>query len=169
MFTLHPLITWGRFAIPGIMAFPGMGYRGPAHSRAARALARRGFPRTRARCTLKEATARFPPEGGSSLHDVFSDPSSPRQGIFRSRRVRNDIPPGPGGFPGTLIGRRGEKLYRFPRIDSSWANRRECFPARRWGSSSAGRAPRSQRGGRGFNPLLLHHLSFSHNKPASGD
>ena len=25
-----------------------------------------------------------------------------------------------------------------------------------WGSSSAGRAPRSQCGGRGFDPLLLH-------------
>src|SRR5688572_22281024 len=26
-----------------------------------------------------------------------------------------------------------------------------------WGSSSDGRAPRSQRGGRGFDSLLLHH------------
>lgn len=29
-------------------------------------------------------------------------------------------------------------------------------PCPRWGSSSAGRAPRSQRGGRGFESLLLH-------------
>jgi hypothetical protein len=28
----------------------------------------------------------------------------------------------------------------------------------RWGSSSAGRAPRSQRGGRGFKSLLLHQI-----------
>ena len=57
---------------------------------------------------------------------------------------------------------------RFPgaRIDNAGGNRRECFPARRWGSSSVGRAPRSQRGGRGFNPLLLHHLAFPHNKVA---
>ena len=35
-------------------------------------------------------------------------------------------------------------------------------PPAPWGSSSAGRAPRSQRGGRGFESLLLHHLpSFS--------
>src|SRR5512146_2347813 len=31
----------------------------------------------------------------------------------------------------------------------------------RWGSSSVGRAPRSQRGGRGFKSLLLHHLFSS--------
>ncbi len=31
-------------------------------------------------------------------------------------------------------------------------------PPAPWGSSSAGRAPRSQRGGRGFESLLLHHF-----------
>src|SRR5882672_1857552 len=31
-------------------------------------------------------------------------------------------------------------------------------PSEKWGSSSAGRAPRSQCGGRGFDPLLLHHF-----------
>ena len=62
-----------------------------------------------------------------------------------------------------------QRAARRARIDNTGENRRECFPARRWGSSSAGRAPRSQRGGRGFNPLLLHHLSFPHNKHAPGD
>jgi hypothetical protein len=57
-----------------------------------------------------------------------------------------------------VLRRRGE--HGRVRIDNAGGNRRECLPARRWGSSSAGRAPRSQRGGRGFNPLLLHHLSY---------
>lgn len=29
-----------------------------------------------------------------------------------------------------------------------------------WGVSSAGRAPRLQRGGQGFDPPTLHHLKF---------
>src|SRR6266705_1656106 len=31
-----------------------------------------------------------------------------------------------------------------------------------WASSSAGRAPRSQRGGRGFESPLVHQFSFKH-------
>ena len=34
-----------------------------------------------------------------------------------------------------------------------------------WGSSSAGRAPRSQCGGRGFDPLLLHQSPKPGNAP----
>ena len=73
----------------------------------------------------------------------------------------------------------------FARVSAAWPAARMPFPFRprsarvkifffdrekrqgeynvplRWGSSSVGRAPRSQRGGRGFNPLLLHHLFFS--------
>src|SRR5579863_822773 len=38
-------------------------------------------------------------------------------------------------------------------------SRREYNTRLSWGSSSAGRAPRSQRGGRGFESLLLHQFT----------
>ena len=91
--------------------------------------------------------------------------------FFRRRRGRSAFPPEPGDLLTTYDRQHGEKLYRFERIprvvripgapiDNAGWNRRECLPARRWGSSSAGRAPRSQRGGREFNPPLLHHPSL---------
>ena len=76
--------------------------------------------------------------------------------VKRPTPVRNALPSRTEPRPPRRRSRSGS--HGCPRIDNARANRRECLPARRWGSSSAGRAPRSQRGGRGFNPLLLHHL-----------
>ena len=123
----------------------------------------------RGKCARRESL----PGVYSRAHVSFSILFSPRRCISRCRRARSMFPPEPGTQ--YYDRQHGEKLYRFrgisraPQdvqadvpagIDSSGGNRRESLSARRWGSSSAGRAPRSQRGGRGFNPLLLHHLFF---------
>ena len=76
------------------------------------------------------------------------------------RRARRRSAPGPSATsPWPACWRR-----------RGWKHRRPCprrppgvqyRPPAPWGSSSAGRAPRSQRGGRGFESLLLHHFLFS--------
>ena len=187
-FNIHPLPSnhVGTVCYTRKTPFPGEGNRSPWQVRASRALARRGFPRARARRIAKGGRAGFHPKERPRLHAVFSDRFSSRQYISLCRRVWSVFPPEPGDLLNTLIGsteknfivskriprgrtRTSRSAFRGCGIDSSGGNRRECFPARRWGSSSAGRAPRSQRGGRGFNPLLLHHLSFHRNKHAPGD
>jgi hypothetical protein len=51
-------------------------------------------------------------------------------------------------FPGAGLANSGCRLY--DPAPSLWS----------WGSSSVGRAPRSQCGGRGFDPLLLHQFKI---------
>ena len=68
-------------------------------------------------------------------------------------------------------GQAGNKILRFPgaREESdllSWEHRPKCDPFCR-GSSSVDRAPRSQRGGRRFDPALLHHFRFERRKEAA--
>ena len=104
----------------------------------------------------------FHPKGWFHLHVLSSDLFSPRQLFFPSPPGKERGSFGTRGLARYIDRQHGEKLYRFKfaRIDSAGGDRRECMSARRWGSSSAGRAPRSQRGGREFDPPLLHHLSF---------
>jgi hypothetical protein len=199
MSTRYPLITWGRFSIPEKRPFReerfavlgGRVRRQPAPGAEFRESARDGS---------SGKGGGFLSHGRSRRHVVFSDRPL-HDTIFFCRRGRGALPMDADCLPEDLIGSAGEnfivasgsprrplrgahsatrppgsfsKERLSPFLDSSRGNRRECFPARRWGSSSAGRAPRSQRGGRGFNPLLLHHLLFQTSlkllgmEPASG-
>ena len=169
MFTRFPLITWERFAIPEKCPFDKEEtvFRGRR--------ARREPLSGAASCANARDGSRWG-RGGDSIRrcDLLSTWFPPicflpGNYFFRRPRERIVVPPEPGDLLTTIYRQNGEKLYRFEWIDNAGDDRRECFPARRWGSSSAGRAPRSQRGGRGFNPLLLHHLSLPHYKHAPGD
>ena len=55
----------------------------------------------------------FHPKGWSHLHVVFSHLFSPRQFIFRRRRVRRVFPPEPEDLLNTLIGNTEENFIVF--------------------------------------------------------
>ena len=57
---------------------------------------------------------------------------------------------------------RGQMRARSGAKRAAWQTLRKYLimpPFNAWGSSSVGRAPRSQCGGRGFDPHLLHHIN----------
>jgi hypothetical protein len=58
--------------------------------------------------------------------------------------------------PGEELDLAAGDLGRDPASAIAAPRRRRYNTRLSWGSSSAGRAPRSQRGGRGFESLLLH-------------
>ena len=70
------------------------------------------------------------------------------------------MPAGARGLP-ALVARRLRDLSQAAPID--WTGSIAMLESRalRWGGSSAGRAPRSQCGGRGFDPLPLHQSPLS--------
>ena len=55
----------------------------------------------------------FPPKGWPHLHVFFSHLFSPRQFIFRRRRVRRVFPPEPEDLLNTLIGNTEENFIVF--------------------------------------------------------
>ena len=118
-------------------------------------------------CSLREAPLRRAPsvraarseQGVAAFPHQGTQPASGPPAREGSRsRGKADAPPCGGVAPSVQITRgytaRGALAGLTPRAGSGKIGNP------RWGSSSAGRAPRSQRGGRGFKSLLLHHLFF---------
>jgi hypothetical protein len=130
-FNIHPPSSnhVGTVCYTRKTAFPRGGNCGPRQARAARALARRGFPRTRARRIAKGTWRGFHRKGG--LIPTMSAPICflHRRYFSRRHRVWSVFPPEPADLPDTLIGRTGENFIvciRFPAPDTS---RRGTFAA----------------------------------------
>ena len=89
------------------------------------------------------------------------------------RRVEYNEGPGPTGFRGSETGSVIPILNRRRRIlPTVWTQSglvRRISHTMNWGRSSFGRAPRSQCGGRGFDPLRLHSTTPPPTRPRPGD
>ena len=75
-----------------------------------------------------------------------------------------------GGYMGSLSweSKRPAKQRRNPKFFGCPGSRNGRFKNRTWARSSAGRAPRSQRGGRGFDPLRVHQSNIIRTCSPSG-